>query len=88
MAMNVWNKLFDAVDESSIVICKVSDRVYTGSIPQECLFTMFFDDVEPQIYEFIITVGVLLIVTLLIVTFFISKVIDFAMRRCFKVSGT
>lgn len=49
---------------------------------------MFFDEVEPQIYEVFITVGVLLIVTLLFLTFVISTAIDFAVRRCFKVSGT
>lgn len=65
-----------------------SDVVYIGSIHQKCLFTMFFDEVEPRIYEFLITVGVLLIATLLILTFFISTAIDFAVRRCFKVSRT
>ena len=84
MAMNVWNELFDAVDESSIVHDLTN---HVGSISQKCLFTMFFYEVEPQIYEFLITVGVLLIATLLMLTFFISKAIDFAVRRCFKVSG-
>ena len=49
---------------------------------------MFFEEVEPHIYEFFITAGVLLIAALLFLTFFISKAIDFAVRRCFKVSGT
>ena len=84
MAMNVWNKLFDAVDESSIVHDLTN---HIGSIPQKCLFTMFFHEVEPQIYEFLITVGILLIATILILAFFISTAIDFAVRRCFKVSG-
>ena len=48
---------------------------------------MFFHELEPQIYEFLITVGVLLIATLLILTFFISTPVDFVVRRCFKVSG-
>ena len=84
MAMNVWNKLFDAVDESSIVHDLTN---HICSIPQKCLFTMFFHEVEPQIYEFLITVGILLIATILILTFSISTAIDFAVRRCFKVSG-
>ena len=65
-----------------------SDLVYIRSIPQERLFTMFFENVEPKFYEYLFTVGVLLIATLLILTFFITKAIDFAVRRCFKVSGT
>ena len=65
-----------------------SDLVYIGSIPQECLFTMFFEEAEPQIYEFFITVGVLLIAALIVLTFFISTAIDFAVRRFAKVSGT
>lgn len=88
MAMNVWNKLLTQLMSHQSWFDEFPDLVYIGSIPQERLFTMFFDEVEPQIYEVFITVGVLLIATLLFLTFVISTAIDFAVRRCFKVSGT
>jgi len=88
MAMNVWNKLLTQLMSHQSWFDEFSDLVYIGSIPQERLFTMFFDEVKPQIYEVFITVGVLLIATLLFLTFVISTAIDFAVRRCFEVSGT
>ncbi|XP_078377281.1 uncharacterized protein LOC144660501 [Oculina patagonica] len=41
---------------------------------------MFFHDVAPRLCEFFISVGVLLIAALLILTFVLSTIIDFAMR--------